>query len=147
MDDQRTSAANLKGHPDNSENESLPRLNVKTQTTNSGGTCQIFTLRLINLAVFIALLGATLTPDLLLDQTYIKINKRHAFQQENDRAFNLSQMDVEINVDIQWVEDIHRDYYNYLINPDITSQYKSKKEELEKSGTGREIKDGLYDYF
>jgi hypothetical protein len=147
MDDQRTSAANLKGHPDNFENESKPRLNVKTQTTNSGGTCQIFTLRLINLAVFITLLGATLTPDLLLDQTYIKINKRHAFQQENDRAFNLSQMDVEINVDIQWVEDIHRDYYNYLINPDITSQYKSKKEELEKSGTGREIKDGLYDYF
>lgn len=97
--------------------------------------------------MFITLLGATLTPDLLLDQTYIKINKRHAFQQENDRAFNLSQMDVEINVDIQWVEDIHRDYYNYLINPDITSQYKSKKEELEKSGTGRDIKDGLYDYF
>ena len=97
--------------------------------------------------MFIALLGATLTPDLLLDQTYIKINKRHAFQQESDRAFNLSQMDVEINVDIQWVEDIHRDYYNYLINPDITSKYKSKKEELEKSGTGREIKDGLYDYF
>ena len=113
--DQRTSA-NLAGDASSRE-----RLNVKTQTSNSGGTFQIFILRLINLAVFVALLGATLTPDLLLDQTYININKRHAFQQDSDRAFNLSQMDVEINVDIQWVEDIHRDYYNYLINPDITS--------------------------
>ena len=60
----------------------------------------------------------------------------------------MSEMDVEVYVDLQWVEDIHRDYYNYKINPEILSKYNSKKEELEKSGTnGREIKDVLYDYF
>ena len=44
----------------------------------------------------------------------------------------MSEMDVEINVDIQWVENMHRDYYNYMINPDILSKYNSKKDELER---------------